>query len=234
MTYTYEWKPSPNFKKGRGGAIITDIIIHHWGIDGQKHDNIVNYLCRKGGNTSAHYVASAGRVTQLVKEEDRAWHAGARGNPIGIGIECRPEASDDDVETVRALIRDIQSRYGGKLKISCHSDFVSTDCPGQWYELVKSGALSASAARSDSVAGGDDEMICLLQLDDETGMRFYDGGVVHPLSNADEMEAIKRVYKATHGGRDIPVVKLGSKDAPFGHRFLDAVTRESSHKRMLP
>ena len=72
---------SPNYSSGRPYGDVDSITIHHWGVDGQSHQNVVNYLCRDDGNSSAHYVASAGRVTQLVHDYDRAWHAGPGGNP---------------------------------------------------------------------------------------------------------------------------------------------------------
>ena len=77
---------SPNYSSGRPYGDVDSITIHHWGVDGQSHQNVVNYLCRDDGDSSAHYVASAGRVTQLVHDYDRAWHAGPGGNPRSIGI----------------------------------------------------------------------------------------------------------------------------------------------------
>ena len=123
---------SPNYSSGRPYGDVDSITIHHWGVDGQSHQNVVNYLCREDGNSSAHYVASAGRVTQLVHDYDRAWHAGPGGNPRSIGIECRPEMTDGDVATVIGLIRAIRAEHG-PLPIVGHRDWMSTDCPGRWY-----------------------------------------------------------------------------------------------------
>lgn len=123
---------SPNYSSGRPFGDVDSITIHHWGIDGQSHQNVVNYLCRDDGDSSAHYVASAGRVTQLVHDYDRAWHAGPGGNPRSIGIECRPEMTDGDVATVIGLIQAIRAEHG-PLPIVGHRDWMSTDCPGRWY-----------------------------------------------------------------------------------------------------
>lgn len=123
---------SPNYSSGRPYGDVDSITIHHWGVDGQSHQNVVNYLCREDGNSSAHYVASAGRVTQLVHDYDRAWHAGPGGNPRSIGIECRPEMTDGDVATVIGLIQAIRAEHG-PLPIVGHRDWMSTDCPGRWY-----------------------------------------------------------------------------------------------------
>lgn len=123
---------SPNYSSGRPYGDVDSITIHHWGDDGQTHQNVVNYLCRDDGNSSAHYVASAGRVTQLVHDYDRAWHAGPDGNPRSIGIECRPEMTAGDVQTVIELIRAIRAEHGN-IPVVGHRDWMSTECPGRWY-----------------------------------------------------------------------------------------------------
>lgn len=123
---------SPNYSPGRPYGPPDHIVIHHWGSDGQSHDGVVAYLCRFDGDSSAHYVASDGRVTQLVSDNDRAWHAGTSGNPTGIGIECRPEMTDGDVETVIGLIAAIRSEWG-PLPLVGHCDHMPTTCPGRWY-----------------------------------------------------------------------------------------------------
>lgn len=137
-----DFKWSPNFSSGRPAGTPAFIVIHHWGVDGQTHQNVVNYLCRSGGNTSAHYVVSAGRVTQLVHDYDRAWHAGPSGNPRGIGIECRPEMSAGDFAEVAKLVAAIRSEWGN-LPLKKHSDFMNTSCPGRWgSQLMKLSALA--------------------------------------------------------------------------------------------
>lgn len=129
MRYHYEHTPSPNYTPGRASPILA-ICIHHWGALGQLHASVRDYLRRAGGNTSAHYVVSAGLVSQLVDETDTAWHA-ISGNSESIGIECRPEMSAEDMATVAALIADIRARHGD-LPLVPHSHYVATACPGQW------------------------------------------------------------------------------------------------------
>ena len=133
---------SPNYSAGRPKGAPNVIVIHHWGNDGQRFDNVVSWLCRANGNSSAHYVVEGGRVAELVAPNNRAWHAGSGGNPRGIGIECRPECTPADFETVAALIADLRDRYGN-LPIKRHMDFMSTDCPGRWGPRL--GELSARA-----------------------------------------------------------------------------------------
>lgn len=125
-------RQSPNFSQGRPAGSPNVIVIHHWGNTGQRHQFIVDYLCSTTNHgASAHYVASAGRVTQLVSDSDRAWHAGKTGNPRGIGIECRPEMSDGDFDTVAALIAAIRSEWGD-LPLRGHQQYMATSCPGKW------------------------------------------------------------------------------------------------------
>lgn len=136
-------RSSPN-QNGRPGA-PRFIVIHHWGSRGQKFANVVSWLCQKRARVSAHYVAESGRVARLVPEDRRAWHAGSSsGNDYGIGVECRPEATDGDYATVAALIRDIRSRRG-PLPLKPHRAFTETACPGAW-----------DLDRLDRMAGGED------------------------------------------------------------------------------
>lgn len=119
-----------NYDPGRPYGDPLGIIIHHWGMDGQSHDAVAAYLARPDGNTSAHYVVSGGRVTQIVHDYDRAWHCKGN-NARTIGIECRPECDDADFETVAQLIAAIRDEWGN-LPISGHQDCFPTACPGRW------------------------------------------------------------------------------------------------------
>lgn len=142
---------SPNYSSGRPYGDVDSITIHHWGVDGQSHQNVVNYLCREDGDSSAHYVASAGRVTQLVHDYDRAWHAGPGGNPRSIGIECRPEMTDGDAATVIGLIQAIRAEHG-PLPIVGHRDWMNTDCPGRWYSHLSELSNGSGFAAAQSPA----------------------------------------------------------------------------------
>lgn len=124
---------------------IESITIHWWGAFGQTHDGVVNFFVNGPGNTSAHFVCSAGRTTCLVSPEDAAWHA---GNPVGnatsIGIECRPEATDDDYREVAELVRWLREQHGD-LPLIPHRDWQNTACPGIW-DLRRIDALARDAA----------------------------------------------------------------------------------------
>lgn len=144
MSYNYITnRDSPNFTRAADSTavfgmprVIEGITIHWWGDPNQnpQFDNIVNYLCRPGGNSSAHYVASGtGRkVACIVNPGDVAWHSGAAwGNARTIGIECDPRARDEDYDVVAELVADIRSAYGD-VPIYWHSYFSATACPGAY------------------------------------------------------------------------------------------------------
>lgn len=137
--YKYEYLPSSNTSprsnfSDYSGAVDT-VMIHHWGIDGQRHDNVVRWLRGANGGqsnkgSSAHYVTSANRVTGLVPESKAAWHCVGR-NGSTIGIECRPEMSSGDWKTLVELCADIEERRGS-MKYDYHGNNASTACPGRY------------------------------------------------------------------------------------------------------
>ena len=116
--------------------VIEGITIHHWGDPNQnpQFNNIVNYLCRQGGNTSSHFVATGTnrQVAWIVDAYDVAWHSGsAWGNARTIGIELDPRARDEDYDVAAELVADIRSAFGD-VPIYWHSYFTATACPGAW------------------------------------------------------------------------------------------------------
>lgn len=70
-----EVRPSPNRGGRRDGATPDAIILHYTGMD--SGDAAVAWLCNPESMVSSHYlVHEDGRIVQMVREEDRAWHAG--------------------------------------------------------------------------------------------------------------------------------------------------------------
>ena len=65
----------------------------------------------------------------IVDPDNQAWHAKSKGNPGGIGIECRTECTQGDLETVAELIAALRKTYGN-LPLYPHKKFVATTCPG--------------------------------------------------------------------------------------------------------
>lgn len=119
---------------------ITAITIHWWddpAVRRPSFDTVVNLFVTGSRQTSAHYVAEAGRVACLVAPGDRAWacgdgiNIGSGGNDKSISIECNWRQSDGDYNTIAQLIADLRKTYGD-LPLKPHRTWTSTECPGTW------------------------------------------------------------------------------------------------------
>ena len=88
-----EVRVSPNFGPRRGAMKPDMIVLHYTGME--TGDGAEAWLCDPESEVSSHYlVHEDGRVVQMVRESDRAWHAGKsswRGetdiNSRSVGIE---------------------------------------------------------------------------------------------------------------------------------------------------
>jgi LysM repeat protein len=87
------WIPSPNFNERPDPDNITTIVVH--ATANSTLVGVISWFQNHTAYVSAHYViAKDGKMVQMVKDEDRAWHAGKsewRGvpnvNDYGLGIE---------------------------------------------------------------------------------------------------------------------------------------------------
>lgn len=122
----------------RNGAEITTVVIHHMAMT--DYDGVPEVWRER--EASAHYgIGPNGEIRAYVGEEKRAWHAG-KANSYTIGIEnCNIskgpnwEVSDQTVDSLVKLIKDINSRYCKTMKIVGHqcaegNSPSSTACPG--------------------------------------------------------------------------------------------------------
>ncbi|BBD38760.1 N-acetylmuramoyl-L-alanine amidase [Aminobacter sp. NyZ550] len=88
-----EVRLSPNFGQRRDGMKPDMIVLHYTGME--TGDGAESWLCNPESEVSSHYlVHEDGRIVQMVREGDRAWHAGKsswRGetdiNSCSVGIE---------------------------------------------------------------------------------------------------------------------------------------------------
>ena len=139
---TYEFitqYDSPNYTPGTSVKAVfghpreINGFTYHWWGDPSNHptfEGVVSWLCRSGGNTSAHYVVEDGRVACIVSPYDAAWHSGnALGNATTLGIECNPRALDGDYTTIAQFSSQLIDAFGDQLKYK-HSDWQATQCPG--------------------------------------------------------------------------------------------------------
>lgn len=116
----------------------TGATIHHWGADGQDIHTVARYLAsRNDRNNSAHFVLQEDYVYCIVNSFDSAWHSGhPKGNATTIGIECRPEMTEGDLDTLASLVRFLETVYGS-LEIYLHKNWVNTDCPGRYESRIE-------------------------------------------------------------------------------------------------
>lgn len=128
---------SPNVGERRGGGEPEYLILHYTGLATATRS--IEVLCDPACEVSCHYLVDLdGRVTQMVREADRAWHAGRsswRGetdiNSYSIGIEIQnvghaggmPDYPAAQMQAVARLAGDIVERHGMRAEdVLAHSD----------------------------------------------------------------------------------------------------------------
>lgn len=109
------WDPSPNYNS-RSGTAVREVIQHT--TEGS-FSGAISWFKNPASDVSAHYVlSSSGQVVQMVRESNRAWHAGNH-NSHAIGIEHAGYANNPStwtsaiVNKSAAITRSICARYAG-------------------------------------------------------------------------------------------------------------------------
>lgn len=138
MSIKYETQyNAPAFMAGRSGHEITGIVVHHYGVMGSTYAGTIRTLCAVTASASAHFVIDADRVAQLVTLSDTAYHADNWPvNLSTIGIECPPEATPAQIDTLVTLIAGLYKSYGRVLPLTGHKDHAPTECPGRYYAIL--------------------------------------------------------------------------------------------------
>jgi N-acetylmuramoyl-L-alanine amidase len=128
---------SPNVDERRSGVSAGLLILHYTGMASAEVAR--DWLCAPQSRVSCHYlVGEEGRITQMVDEDLRAWHAGVSQwhslsdiNSHSIGIEIQNPGHTlgyrpfppEQIEAVIALCRDIGSRHAiAPRHVLAHSD----------------------------------------------------------------------------------------------------------------
>lgn len=143
---TYKYLTEYDSYNYNGGAMTDAIVVHHWGVDGQNFYNVIAALSGTR-QASAHYVLQDGLVACIIAPGLRAWHCAGNDyqkvmpgirdvNSHTIGIECRPEFTAGDRETLCQLIADLWCDYG-VMPVYGHQDFMATACPGRYENQLK-------------------------------------------------------------------------------------------------
>ncbi|MFO1189119.1 MAG: N-acetylmuramoyl-L-alanine amidase [Alphaproteobacteria bacterium] len=133
--------PSPNFDARAAGGPIDILLLHYTGMPSAA--DALERLCTPEVKVSAHYlIDEGGRITRLVAEDRRAWHAGVSSwagatdiNSRSIGIELanpghefgyRPFPSAQ-MQALVGLAHDIMSRHPiPARRVLGHSDVAPT------------------------------------------------------------------------------------------------------------
>lgn len=202
-----EWHASPNFGPRRDGAVPDMVILHYTAMESA--EAALARLCDPAAEVSAHYlIAGDGRLWQMVRDADRAWHAGAGSwgdvrdvNSRSIGIELcnrgdHPFAAPQ-VAALERLLCGIMARWPvGPDRVLGHSDTAlgrKID-PGprfDWQRLARQGLAVWPQARApgdflrdcgrfgyDCASAGADEVLSAFR------MRFRPGAS-GPLDDVD-------------------------------------------------
>lgn len=128
---------SPNFGPRREGMKPDMIVLHYTGME--TGDGAEAWLCNPASEVSSHYlVHEDGRIVQMVREGDRAWHAGKSSwggqsdiNSCSVGIEVvnpghafgYPPFPERQIDAVIALCRGIIGRHSiAAERVLAHSD----------------------------------------------------------------------------------------------------------------
>ncbi len=117
---------SANYGQRKSGLVPSILLLHYTGMDSCA--KAIDWLSRPESGVSSHYVVDVdGTVTQLVREDMRAWHAGQSSwhgetdiNSASIGIEIHNPGHGEDycdfpdrqMQAVADLSRDIIGRWG--------------------------------------------------------------------------------------------------------------------------
>lgn len=129
--------PSPNIEPRKGGLKADLLLLHYTGMESA--EGALHWLTAPESKVSCHYlVDEEGRITQMVAEDKRAWHAGAAHwageddiNSCSIGIEIHnpghelgyPDFPEAQMQAVEALCRDIVERHSIRPeRVLAHSD----------------------------------------------------------------------------------------------------------------
>jgi N-acetylmuramoyl-L-alanine amidase len=153
------WCPAPNREPRRNGREPDLLLLHYTGMDSA--EAALDWLTREDSKVSCHYLVDEdGNITQMVREGERAWHAGQSLwagetdiNSCAIGIEIHNPGHDIDyhdfpvaqMRAVEALCLDVLARHKIRPeRVLAHSDVAPgrKRDPGEkfdWARLARAG-----------------------------------------------------------------------------------------------
>lgn len=236
-----------HYTVGRQGS-IKGITIHHnaGNLTVEQCYNV--WLTREA---SAHYqVESSGRIGQLVWDNNTAWHAGnwwANNNTVGIEhADFGDGFTDECIENGAHLVAAICKYYGlgrpqWKTNVFPHSFFSPTACPAGLASTYLSRYMERACAWYDEMTGQsvtpsvpiekidtteqEADMLCVVP-DELNAVFLVAGDKVKYINHPDSLDALNQVYNDAYG-KSIPTVRIGTQEAPYGFRFMEAYGDEA-------
>lgn len=159
-------RPSPNHDTRRLGDRIELVVLHYTAM--ADATSALDRLCDPTCEVSAHYlVCRDGKVTRIVDEGERAWHAGAGKwagrddvNSRSIGIELDNDGAspfpETQMEALEELLADIMERYDLEPRdVIGHSDMAPDrkSDPGRRFDWQRLAARGLSIWPEPSLPG---------------------------------------------------------------------------------
>ena len=133
-----------NYNKGRKRP-IQFIVVHYTANNGDRAQGNGNYFAQANRNASAHYFVDENEIVQSVKDNDTAWHCGAKSykhpkcrNDNSIGVEMCSEKDDKGQyyinqatqNTAIKLIKVLMEKYNIPIEnVIRHYDVTGKMCP---------------------------------------------------------------------------------------------------------
>jgi hypothetical protein len=234
------WIGSPNYYNGRDGYHVDHITLH---IMVGYLTSADNYFQLPASSASAHYgIGGNGEIHQYVSEADGSWsdaNYASNNRTISIeheggmeGIPCTQACMDASA----ALCADIARRYGWSHlwhdglngNVWLHREVPGTNhagCPDLApngldvnYVINKANQLLQATTTNTNE---EDMMQCIIQPNGESRLVYFDGQRIHNLTHPDQVKVLQMVAKQC--GHTLPCFALGSKNAPWATRLIEAL-----------
>ncbi len=133
-----------NYTKGRKQP-VQYIVVHYTANNGDTAQGNGNYFAQANRNASAHYFVDENSIIQSVKDNDTAWHCGAKSyrhekcrNDNSIGVEMCSEKdsngqyyiNEQTQNTAIVLVKTLMEKYNIPLEnVLRHYDVTGKMCP---------------------------------------------------------------------------------------------------------
>lgn len=213
--------PSPNCGPRRDGLVPGYVVLHYTAM--ASAEAAIERLCDPAYQVSAHYViCKTGRVTQLVGEGMRAWHAGAGEwhglsdiNSRSIGIELDNDGQGPFSGPLMISLEGLLGRVLRGWDIPAHKVIGHSDMapgrkfdPGPWFDWARLEALGLAGRRGGDFGPQDPNLQDFARL-------ARDAGYTADVDAETLLAAVRLRYRSFKSG------EVEAEDyTPIGHTAL--------------